>query len=82
MDYNRLFSCKVGKAAVDTADDDGWTPLIIAASAGHNQLVEMLLDNGANVNATTSQVAVGTDFEILYSELNFTVHVGSNCPLV
>ena len=55
-------SLKVGKAAVDTADDDGWTPLIIAASAGHNQLVEMLLDNGANVNATTSQVAVGTDF--------------------
>ena len=57
-----LISLKVGKAAVDTADDDGWTPLIIAASAGHNQLVEMLLDNGANVNATTSQVAVGTDF--------------------
>ena len=51
------FSCtKVGKGAVDTADDDGWTPLIIAASAGHNQLVEMLLANGANVNATTSQV--------------------------
>ena len=50
-------SCtKVGKGAVDTADDDGWTPLIIAASAGHNQLVEMLLANGANVNATTSQV--------------------------
>ena len=41
---------------MDTVDDDGWTPLIIAASAGHNQLVEMLLANGANVNATTSQV--------------------------
>ena len=49
---------KVGKGAVDTADDDGWTPLIIAASAGHNQLVEMLLANGANVNATTSQVGI------------------------
>ena len=47
---------QVGKAAVDTTDDDGWTPLIIAASAGHNHLVEMLLANGANVNATTSQV--------------------------
>ena len=69
-------SLKVGKAAVDTADDDGWTPLIIAASAGHNQLVEMLLDNGANVNATTSQVVVGTDFGF---ELNCA---GSNCPLV
>ena len=46
----------MGKGAVDTADDDGWTPLIIAASAGHNQLVEMLLANGANVNAATSQV--------------------------
>ena len=50
------FSLKVGRGAVDTSDDDGWTPLIIAASAGHNQLVEMLLANGANVNATTSQV--------------------------
>ena len=54
---NRVFNfLQVGKGAVDTADDDGWTPLIIAASAGHNQLVEMLLANGANVNATTSQV--------------------------
>ena len=43
---------------MDTSDDDGWTPLIIAASAGHNQLVEMLLANGANVNATTSQVEI------------------------
>ena len=51
-----LSSLKVGRGAVDTSDDDGWTPLIIAASAGHNQLVEMLLANGANVNATTSQV--------------------------
>ena len=46
---------QVGKAAVDVADDDGWTPLIIAASAGHSQLVNMLLDNGADVNKTTSQ---------------------------
>ena len=53
-----LSSLKVGRGAVDTSDDDGWTPLIIAASAGHNQLVEMLLANGANVNATTSQVEI------------------------
>ena len=53
-----LSSVKVGRGAVDTSDDDGWTPLIIAASAGHNQLVEMLLANGANVNATTSQVEI------------------------
>ena len=46
---------QVGKAAVDSPDDDGWTPLIIAASAGHAQLVTMLLDNGADVNKTTSQ---------------------------
>ena len=28
-----------------------WTPLIIAASAGHEQLVRLLIGRGANVNA-------------------------------
>ena len=83
-------SSKVGKAAVDTADDDGWTPLIIAASAGHNQLVEMLLANGANVNATTSQVGKRHCANVINHSANMQIasvmyhdHVaGAVCPFV
>merc|ERR1719348_517207 len=66
----KLFD-QVGKGAVDMADDDGWTPLIIAASAGHNQLVEMLLANGANVNVKTSQVQTLTP-KTNWGQLRFT----------
>ena len=45
---------QVGRAAVDTADTDGWTPLIIAASAGHSQLVDMLLGHSTLILHLTS----------------------------
>jgi 26S proteasome non-ATPase regulatory subunit 10 len=35
------------------ADDGGWTPLITAASAGHSQIVNALLEAGANPKLTT-----------------------------
>ncbi|KAJ1472114.1 ankyrin repeat-containing domain protein, partial [Baffinella frigidus] len=31
----------------------GWTPIYIAASAGYDALAQILLDEGANVNAVT-----------------------------
>ena len=34
---------------VDTIDDAGWTPLLMAVSMGKNTLVEKLLDAGADV---------------------------------
>ncbi|MHC4582860.1 MAG: ankyrin repeat domain-containing protein, partial [Planctomycetota bacterium] len=38
---------------VDEKDGCGWTPLHWSLGAGQNQVAELLLANGANVNATT-----------------------------
>ena len=41
-------------AKVDAKNDDGWTPLILAARFGHATIVKNLIENGADVNATTN----------------------------
>jgi ankyrin repeat protein len=38
---------------VNARDKDGWIPLHMAANAGHNRMVELLLANGAEVSAKT-----------------------------
>ena len=40
---------------VDIKDDAGWTPLIIASSAGHMDIVQMLIEKGAKVNEVTDE---------------------------
>ncbi|XP_074596020.1 uncharacterized protein LOC141851127 isoform X2 [Brevipalpus obovatus] len=42
------------KADVDPVDEPGWTPLMIAASAGHLEIVKTLLASGAEVNKTNN----------------------------
>ena len=37
------------------ADDSGWSGLVIAASAGHTELVRILLQAGAEINHRTDQ---------------------------
>ncbi|KAH7325314.1 ankyrin repeat-containing domain protein, partial [Rhizoctonia solani] len=43
------------KATIDPKDNSGWTPLMIAASAGHENIVQELLGAGADVNATNDK---------------------------
>ena len=39
----------------NSLDDQLWTPLIIASSAGNQVIVEMLLESGAKINLKTAQ---------------------------
>ena len=44
----------------DAADDDGWTPLHAAVYWGNMDAAELLVEKGANVNASTNNVrAIG-----------------------
>ncbi|KAJ2918465.1 hypothetical protein MD484_g1940, partial [Candolleomyces efflorescens] len=38
------------KAEVDLPDNSGWTPLLIAVSAGYTEVVQELIGAGADVN--------------------------------
>lgn len=40
---------------VDSADQDGWTPLMVAAASGKLPVVQALIKSGANVNARTAK---------------------------
>lgn len=39
-------------ADIDCLDKDNYTPLLVAASEGHKQVVTLLLEKGANLKAT------------------------------
>ncbi len=37
---------------VNKKNEDGWTPLHIAASKNHREIVELLIKNGADINSS------------------------------
>lgn len=40
-----------GRKLVNQIDEDGWTPLMSAASSGKDEIVQQLISSGAHVNA-------------------------------
>lgn len=51
-DISKL-QCLIGKLSVDDLniqDMDGWTPLYNASYEGHTEIVQLLVDNGADPN--------------------------------
>ena len=40
------------KEAIDKRDSDGWSPLLIAASCGHIESADVLLNNGVEINTS------------------------------
>lgn len=54
-DLVRLKQAVVQGASVNSADADGWTPLMIALSLGHEDCVQWLLDQGADVKTKNAQ---------------------------
>ena len=43
--------------SVDTADEAGWTARMGAAAEGHEQIVQLLIDHGENVDAESFETA-------------------------
>lgn len=39
---------------IDSPDDTGTTPIILASSAGHEEITNLLLEKGVNVNNKTT----------------------------
>ena len=53
----------------------GWTPFLGAASNGHVEIAQMLMEKGANIEATTKVQLVANVYWL-------TIHVWLQCEVV
>ena len=71
------------KAALDLADNDGWTALLKAANNGHIEIVRALLQADADVNhiandgATALSLAEEYEYTEIVALLNERIALGS-----
>ncbi|GMF19216.1 unnamed protein product [Phytophthora lilii] len=75
-------------AAVNVQDDAGWTPLMSAASAGHGDIVGLLLSKGADANLPNENGQIPLHYHRVIIALLLdhgakvnTRDVGGNTPL-
>ena len=53
-DFNKVFLAVEEDADVNARDSENWMPLHYAAESGNEEIINFLIDNGADVNATNS----------------------------
>ncbi|RXM35953.1 Ankyrin repeat domain-containing protein 27 [Acipenser ruthenus] len=94
----KLASVRVSGLGVNISNQDGFTPLHVAALHGHASLVSLLIGNGANINAQNTQSATplhlacqnshlqsGASLNVANNQGNTALHEavkGSHRPLV
>ncbi|MGH0147398.1 UNVERIFIED_CONTAM: hypothetical protein FKN15_059806 [Acipenser sinensis] len=94
----KLASVRVSGLGVNISNQDGFTPLHVAALHGHASLVSLLIGNGANINAQNAQSATplhlacqnshlqsGASLNVANNQGNTALHEavkGSHRPLV
>ena len=52
-------------ASIHLAENDGWTPLIFAASNGFFELTELLLSSGADVHHANNQGTTALEYAVI-----------------
>ncbi len=64
-------------AVIDQKDNEGNTPLHLAAERGHGRTVRLLLDNGANATIRNNAGERPLDLTEDHSEINRDLHRAS-----
>eukprot|EP00158_Paraphelidium_tribonemae_P009015 Partr_v1_DN28748_c5_g1_i5_m61982 putative Proteasome (Prosome, macropain) 26S subunit, non-ATPase, 10 len=73
------------KADVNVADEDGWTPLLIASSIGASAIAAVLLEGGANVDTQNDSGNVGLHYCASKNHLECSkilLKYGANCSIL